>query len=361
MLRHLAASRWVKLGLLAITLGFLGYGLVSERASVAAALHDLDWYSVAGAVVAVIAGLGCMMLSWRALLADLGSPLSLRVGVRILFVAQLAKYIPGAVWAAAAQVELARGHQVPRKRSATAAAVAMLVSLATALLVAAVALPLSSRDAARHYWWALALALPALLCLYPPLTSFAVDRLLRLARRPPLERPIGMAGMARAVAWSLLGWVFFGLQAWLLVTDVTGKGLQVLPLAAGAYALAWSVGFILIPFPGGVGPRELALIAALAPIMTPGAALVVAVISRLAMTIGDLAWASLAMVLGWGAWRGRGDRGDASHGDDDAVAGDDGDASEGDDGDASEGDGGLPPPATRPDTVRTGDRTPRMS
>jgi hypothetical protein len=87
--------------------------------------------------------------------------------------------------------------------------------------------------------------------------------------------------------------------------------------------------------------------------MTPGAALVVAVISRLAMTIGDLAWASLAMVLGWGARRRRGDRGDASHGDDDAVAGDDGDA--------REGDGGLPPPATRPDTVRTGDRTPRMS
>ena len=79
-----------------------------------------------------------------------------------------------------------------------------------------------------------------------------------------------MAGLARSAGWSLLGWGFFSVHAWLLVANVTGEGLQVLPLAAGAYALAWSVGFMLIPFPGGVGPRELALIAALAPVMPAG-------------------------------------------------------------------------------------------
>jgi hypothetical protein len=74
----------------------------------------------------------------------------------------------------------------------------------------------------------------------------------------------------------------------------------VLPIAAGAYALAWSVGFVLIPFPGGVGPRELAFIAALAPVMPRGSAIVVAVVSRLVLTIADLAWAALAFWLGLG-------------------------------------------------------------
>ena len=139
----------------------------------AAALHHLAWYSVAGAAIAVIAGLGCMMLAWRALLADLGSPLPLRPAARILFVAQLGKYVPGAVWAMAAQVELARAYEVPRRRSASATVVAMLITLATGLLVAAVALPLSSGAAARHYWWALALAPPALIALYPPVMGWA--------------------------------------------------------------------------------------------------------------------------------------------------------------------------------------------
>jgi glycosyltransferase 2 family protein len=298
MLRRLATSRWVKLGLLAVALGFCVYALVSQRAEAATALRSLAWGPVIGAVAAAIAGLGCQMLSWRAVVHDLGSPLSVRSATRVTFIAQLGKYVPGAVWATAAQVEMARGHEVPRKRAATAAVVSMLVTLAAGLLVAAVALPLSSGDAARTYWWALALAPPALICLYPPITGYLLDRLLRLARRPPLERRISAAGMTRAVAWSLLGWALFSVHAWLLVADVTGKGASVLPIAAGAYALAWSVGFVLIPFPGGVGPRELAFITALAPIMPRGSAIVVAVVSRLVMTVADLSWAGTAFALG---------------------------------------------------------------
>jgi hypothetical protein len=166
-----------------------------------------------------------------------------------------------------------------------------------------VALPLSSGAAARQYWWALALAPPALIALYPPVMGWALDRALRLARRPPLERRVSGSGVLRAAAWSLAGWAFFSVHAWLLVAGVTGKGVSVLPIAAGAYALAWSVGFVLIPFPGGVGPRELAFIAALAPVMPRGSAIVVAVVSRLVLTIGDLAWAALAFWLGRGARR----------------------------------------------------------
>jgi hypothetical protein len=74
--------------------------------------------------------------------------------------------------------------------------------------------------------------------------------------------------------------------------------VHVLFLAAGGYALAWTVGFLLIPFPGGIGPRELALIAVLSPVMPRGSALVVALASRVVMTIGDLFWASVAVSVG---------------------------------------------------------------
>jgi len=303
MLRRLATNRWVRLGLLVLALGFCVYALASQRAEAAAALQKLSWAAVAGAVAAAIVGLGCQMLAWRTVLRDLGSPLSLRSATRIFFVAGLGKYVPGAVWAATAQVELARGHDVPRKRSATATVVSMLITLATGLLVAAVALPLSSRDAARHYWWALVLLVPALIALYPPLTGRVLDWLLRLARRPPLERRVSAAGMARAVTWSLVGWGFFGLHAWLLVGSVTGRGADVLLISVGAYALAWSVGFILIPFPGGLGPREVAFIAALAPVMPRGSAVVVAVVSRLVLGVADLAMAAVALALGYRARR----------------------------------------------------------
>lgn len=287
----------MRLGLVALAVGFCVYGLATQRTEVTAALEHLRWYSVAAAVGAALAGLGFMMLGWRSLLADLGSPLGLRQATTIMFVGQLGKYVPGMVWAFAAQVELAREHKIPRRRSASATAVSVAVTLATGLVVAAVMLPLASRSAAQHYWWVLACAPLILACLYPPLLGGALDRLLRLARQPPLERRISPRGLARCVAWVTLGWACFGLHLWILVADVTNRGADVLLLSMGTYALAWSVGFVLIIFPSGVGPRELALIAGLAPVMPRGSALVIAIVSRLVMTLGDLVWAGFGLAL----------------------------------------------------------------
>jgi hypothetical protein len=298
VLRRLSASPWFRAGLLAIALGFACYGLVSQWPQVRAALGQLAVYDVVGAVLAVIVALGCMMLAWRALLADLGSPLPLTAAIRVMFLGQLGKYVPGAVWAVAAQVSLAQDYRVPKKRSGAASLISMAITLVVGLVMAGVTLPLASAGALRHYWWVL-LCIPVILIgLYPPATMFGLNLALRIIRRPPLDTPLSRGGMARAAGWTALGWIFYGLHAWLLVGDIAGKSLHILLLSAGGYALAWAVGFLLIPFPGGIGPREVALIAVLSPVMPRGPALAVALASRVIVTAGDLAWAAVAMLIG---------------------------------------------------------------
>jgi uncharacterized membrane protein YbhN (UPF0104 family) len=222
----------------------------------------------------------------------------LPVAIRVMFVGQLAKYVPGAVWAVAAQVELARDYDVPRRRSATASLVAMATTLVVGLVAAGVMLPLTSAHAARHYWWVLALTPVAAACLYPGIVKAGLDLALKAARRPPLEKAVSRPGMARALAWTALGWLFFGAHAWLLISRLTTRGVDAFALALGAYALAWAVGFVIIFFPGGIGPRELALIAVLAPVMPSASALVVALASRVVMTVGDLVWAGVGLAVG---------------------------------------------------------------
>ncbi len=307
---RLRESPWLRAGLLALVIGLAVYGLASQWTQVQADLAKLAWYDVAGAALCVLAGLGCMMLAWRALLADLGSPLPLPAAIRVMFIGQLGKYVPGAVWAVAAQVELARDYDVPRRRSATASMVAMVTTLVVGLVVAGVMLPLTSTSAVRRYWWVLAVTPIAVACLYPKVTKFGLDLVLKVAHRPPLEKPVSTGGMARALAWTTLGWLCYGAQAWLLISEfadhggVRGGGWGVLALSLGGYALAWSVGFLIIFFPGGIGPREIALIAVLAPVMPAASALVVALVSRVLMTAGDLVWAGSALAIG----RARGSR-----------------------------------------------------
>jgi glycosyltransferase 2 family protein len=296
--RALRESSWLRAGLLAAAVGLAVYGLASQWPQVHADLAKLAWYDVAGAALCVLAGLGCMMLAWRALLADLGSPLPLRMAIRVMFVGQLGKYVPGAVWAVAAQVELARDHDIPRRRSATASLVAMATTLVVGLVAAGVMLPLVSAHAVRHYWWVLAVTPLAAACLYPPVNKFLFDLALKAARKPPLDKAVSRPGMARALAWTTLGWLCYGAHAWFLIRVFADRSGDVFALALGAYALAWSVGFLIVFFPGGIGPRELALIAVLAPVMPAASALVVALASRVVMTVGDLAWAGLGLALG---------------------------------------------------------------
>jgi len=135
-------------------------------------------------------------------------------------------------------------------------------------------------------------------CLYPPVIRFGLDRVLRVLGRAPLEGSVSRGGMARALGWTTLGWLCYGASAWFLISVFAGKGAGSYALSLGAYALAWAVGFLIIFFPGGIGPREVALIAVLAPVMPSASALVVALVSRVAMTVGDLVWAGAGLAFG---------------------------------------------------------------
>src|SRR5580693_2627083 len=292
------ASPLVRLAFLVIVLAFCGYGLVAEWPGVHAALGRMRWYALAGSVVAAMAGAGAMMLAWRALLADLGSPLPVATTTRITFVGQLVKYVPGAIWSFAAHVELGYDHDVPRRRGAASVVTALAVAVAVGLAIAAVALPLASAGAARHYAWALA-ALPVMLvCLCPPVLGWLTDRALRVLRLPPLERRVTWRGLAVATGWTVLGWLLLGMQVWLLLASMTGRGAGVLLVAIGGYALACSVALALVVFPNGIGARELILIAALAPVLDRPAALALALLARAATTISDLAWGGIGLAIG---------------------------------------------------------------
>lgn len=301
VLRRLTASRAVRVSLALVAVGFCGYALVAEWDGVRTAAARLSWYVILGSLVTALAGLACMLMTWRTLLADLGSTLPLRPAARVVFLSQLGKYVPGSVWPFVVQMELAHEHDIPRRRSATAGLLAMIVTLAGALVLAAATMPLVSWGATRRFWPALAVAPLLVAGLHPAVLNPVLDRVLRLLRRPPLERHLSLGGTARAFGWALLEWLLFGAHAWLLVGGVGGRGATVVPAAMGAYALAWSVGFLFIIAPAGAGVREAALIAGLAPVLpAAGSALVVALVSRAVMTVGDLAWAGVGFLLGRG-------------------------------------------------------------
>ena len=285
-------SKLVRWGFVAVTVGLGAYAVAREWGHVRSALASLGFLPVVGALVAVLAALLAAMQVWRVLLAALGSPLPARPAARIMFIGQLGKYLPGSIWPVLAQMELGNEYQVPRHRSASASVLTMLLTVLTGLLTALVALPFVAGST--NYAWAL-LAAPALLVLLVPRVLNAVlNRVLRLAKRPPLEVELTGRAMVRALAWSFVSWVCYGVQIWVLVLALgapAGKGFL---LALGGFAFAWTVGFLFVIAPAGAGVRDVLLALTLGLVIGHGAALAIALVSRVLATIADLVTAGAA-------------------------------------------------------------------
>jgi glycosyltransferase 2 family protein len=288
----LAGSRPVRWGFVAATVGLGGYAVAREWPSVSADLARLGLLTVAGALVSVLLALLAAMEVWRRLLAALGSPLPVRAAARIMFIGQLGKYLPGSVWPVLAQMELGNAYRVPRHRSASAAVLLMVFSLLSGLLTALVALPFVAGST--PYLWALLAAPVLLVALYPRVLNLVLGRLLRLARRPPLEKPLTGRAVATALTWAFASWILYGLQIWLLATRLGAPGGKTALLAVGGFAFAWSVGFLVVFAPAGAGVRDVLLVASLHPVLSVSAATAVALVSRLVLTGGDLLTAAVA-------------------------------------------------------------------
>lgn len=285
-----------------VALVALALTLRSQGDDARTALQRTDARYVALSFLAVVLGLVASAQVWRCLLAGLGHRLGPSQAAHVFFVGQLGKYVPGTVFAAAAQAQVATRYAVPRTRAATSWVLFMVVLMGTGLLSAAATLPLSSPEVFERYGVVL-LALPVVLALLtPPVLNRLLAALFARTRRAPLEAPLRWSTMAQAVGWSLLMWAAHGAHLALLVAPQEPDGGHRLPLlAVGAFALAWAAGPFLVIAPAGAGVREAVLVLALAPVLPVAAATAVAVVSRLLMAAGDGLLALASWLVGRGA------------------------------------------------------------
>ena len=227
----------------------------------------LSWYSL---VIATLLGFGnifAAMMAWRSLLADLDSPLRLPVAMRIFFLGQLGKYLPGSVWTVVAQADLGRDHEIPPRRTVAASVLGMAVSLAAGLVIAVVTLPFSAPGEVAQYIWVL-LVLPLLVVGAASEESGPADAVPLQGVAPRATRPrVHLRGACSPpLVWQTIGWLSVGFEVFVLCWALHAPIGRSLLLALGGTALAWSAGFLAIPLPSGAGLREVITIAILSSI-----------------------------------------------------------------------------------------------
>lgn len=288
----------------ALVFGFavVGFGavfVVDRRDQLADMLAELAWPAVLAALLLALAAQLAALASYRAITADLGSPLPPRPAGKVYFVSQLGKYLPGSVWGMVALVSLAAQERVPRRTSVAAGVINLVVSVATAGALAAVLLPFGAMGAVRQFWY-LALLLPVLLAgLHPRVVVGVLDVALRKVGRVPVPSRMSYPGTLRAAGWQAVCWLLYGAHAAVLAVGIGAAATPgTVAVAVGGFALAYGIGPLFVLTPAGAGVRETALVLLLGGVLGgSAAALALALVSRLLLVVTEFGQAGVWVLL----------------------------------------------------------------
>lgn len=272
--------------------------LIDNRAEVADAASNARPGPILLAVVLGALGMTGIGLAWRSALRILGTDLPVLSALRGYFVGQLGKYVPGGVWAIMGRGEWARSEGVPAALAYSSVLLSMGSAYLAAVVLVAVLIPLSgllTADGGAEYLLIFLLLPVGFAAIHPKVVN-SVLRVVRRAtgRELAMEVPT-WAGSAGVVARQIPSWIMIGLANLSLAAafGVSGDVVNVM----SATAVAWVVGFLALPVPGGIGVRE-AVFVGLATSLPTGIAATVAVVARLVFIAVDAVGAgSTTLVL----------------------------------------------------------------
>lgn len=243
------------------------------------------------------------VLGWRILLAKLGHPTGLTGAATAVCLTQIAKYLPGNVGHHVGRVTLAKMRlDVPSatgvisilQEGAIACLAAILFGCLCILMAPADAFTVLQRQVHVGLTVSMGMALQSVLILgLLALTMVNVLRYRLGAHRPPALQwllkitpswPAVLASLPCYLAINALN----GVAVWLVADSLTTVGAADLLILAGAYAIAWIIGFLLPGAPGGLGVREAALAMLLGGSYSPDIIFSLSVLSRLSTVLADL-------------------------------------------------------------------------
>ena len=243
-------------------------------------------------VVALLVGMAVSAWAWGAMAGELGGDAPrLLDSMRIVFSANLGRYLPGRIWQVAGLAILARRQGLPPAVSVTSAVLGQAYALAavTALAVPAlVGLGGSGRTAGVAAIGAV-VALGLVLTI-PGVLRAGVKIAFRLAREPVEKMPpFGPWFALRWMAVYLISWIIYGAA---FVMLVRGLGIQAGGVAlASAFSASYLMGYLAVFAPAGIGVREGFMVAFLDP-QVGAAALGISLIARVWITLAELASAA---------------------------------------------------------------------
>ncbi len=291
------------MGIVLIIFYFLFKSLVSNWSQIRQYSWDLDYPLLLLSFVLVGLTYSLLAKVWSQILKQSGSVVGYSKMFKIWFISNLGRYVPGKVWQFLGMLYLLEKENVPKSRSFSVAILAQALSSMAGILImlGCVKYDFYRRLFSDSWWFSPVLiafiAGVIILIFYPKLLQKVMNLGLGIFKKEKISldyRPKNLLFYLLSYAGC---WLLFGFCFLIFIKSIIPASFGIYFGVTGAFAGSVTIGFLAFFTPGGLGVREGILVALLSSYFPLPVATLIALLSRLWITLAELLLFFIALAL----------------------------------------------------------------
>jgi uncharacterized membrane protein YbhN (UPF0104 family) len=231
---------------------------------------------------------------WQYILGKLGYGIGFTKSMRIWFLSQAGRYIPGKVWFALGRIYLCEREGIPKSITTVAMGLEIALVLGSAIVVFGLASAASPSLPGRPYVFGLWLVPVIIAGMHPRIVRAVLVRF----RRLPVEFNMAYVDMLKLLGCYIVCWCIYGIGFYLIGTSLgltaappefySDGTVRVIGEMTGVNALSWAGGLLSVVTPAGLGVREGISGVLLASIVERPYPSLIPLVARIWVTIAEL-------------------------------------------------------------------------
>lgn len=210
----------------------------------------------------------------------------------------LGKYIPGKVFMLLARIPSYEEAGAPIRKVTICFFLENICTLLGAAFLFLISLLFFPNDILADYKWATVLLVVIFfICINPKIINFFLRILGKMIKKQDMEIPITYGQMIKVVLLFIGNWIIVGIGFYMLACSIYPVPMSEMLYTAGIFGLSCIIGILAIFAPSGLGVREGILVLGLGLVMPEEYAVIISIVSRLWMTVSELALIGIAFVV----------------------------------------------------------------
>ncbi len=249
------------------------------------------WSSLVISFLILLAYLVLRVYIWQVMLHKMKVSLGFRTCLKISFLSTMGKYLPGKVWVVVGKVYLAGKEGIPKPIALASAVLEGVLELTASIVFFLVFLttrPGLTALSTNLLYILIGAVVVGLIMLHPAVFYALTNAVLRWMKKDTVHAAIGYTGMIHLFSYYVLLVLVQGVAFYFFINAICFLPLSTLFGLSASVAAAGALGTLSIFAPSGLGVREGVLALLLTTYVVSPVAVLISLLARLWVTLGEL-------------------------------------------------------------------------